>query len=95
MKEMAFSDRVNYFIGPLEKELQRRIKLEKPKNMEYLYYVAQDWARTMAAYMDELQPDHGETDKALPLLIKKEKEVSENEDEFDVIKLRLNSMDMQ
>jgi len=45
--------------------------------------------------MDELQPDHGETDKAPPLLIKKEKEVSENEDEFDVIKLRLNSMDMQ
>jgi hypothetical protein len=102
-KEMAFGDRVNYFIAPLEKELQRRIKLEKPKNMEYLYDAAQDWARTMAAYMDDPEPEppDNETGTTPSLLIKKgkgkekEKQLdSEDEDELDVLKLRVNSMDM-
>jgi hypothetical protein len=41
---MAFGDRLQYFLGPLEMELQCTIKREHPRSMEVVYDSAIDWA---------------------------------------------------
>jgi hypothetical protein len=43
-KEMAFGDRLQYFLSPLEKDLRRFIKREHPNTMEIVYDAAIDWA---------------------------------------------------
>jgi hypothetical protein len=43
-EEMAFGDRLHYFIRPLPLKCQRTIKLEHPRSMETVYDAAIDWA---------------------------------------------------
>src|SRR5947207_9775908 len=43
-KEMAFGDRLHYFIAPLELDLRRFIKRDHPHTMELAYDAAVDWA---------------------------------------------------
>jgi hypothetical protein len=49
VKEMAFGDRLHYFIQPLEVDLKRFIKRDHPRNMELAYDAAIDWAYTNKA----------------------------------------------
>ena len=44
VKEMAFGDRLHYFIAPLELDLRRFIKRDHPHTMELAYDAAVDWA---------------------------------------------------
>src|SRR5947207_8001478 len=44
VKEMAFGDRLHYFIAPLELDLRRFIKRDNPHTMELAYDAAVDWA---------------------------------------------------
>jgi len=46
VKEMAFGDRLHYFIRPFEVDLRRFIKRDHPRNMELTYDAAIDWAYT-------------------------------------------------
>jgi Retrotransposon gag protein/Zinc knuckle len=46
IKEMAFGDRLHYFIRPFEVDLKRFIKRDHPQTMELAYDAAIDWAYT-------------------------------------------------
>ena len=49
VKEMAFGDRLHYFIQPFEVDLKRFIKRDHPRTMELAYDAAIDWAYTNKA----------------------------------------------
>jgi hypothetical protein len=44
VNEMAFYDRFCYFIAPFSGTLQRHLKREQPKTMEFVYDAAMEWA---------------------------------------------------
>ena len=44
VNEMAFYDRFSYFIAPFSGTLQRHLKREQPKTMEFVYDAAMEWA---------------------------------------------------
>ena len=45
-QDMAFGDRLNYFIMPFDVELKRYIKRDHPRTMEVAYDAALDWVYT-------------------------------------------------
>lgn len=60
-EDMSFGDRLEYFLGPFDIRLKRRIKNEHHSKMESVYNAAQEWAM---AYIDTLE---GEKRKELML----------------------------
>jgi Ty3 transposon capsid-like protein/Zinc knuckle len=88
-KEMAFGDRLHYFISPFETEFRRAIKREHPKTMELAYDAAIDWA-----YINQDDSDASTNPQGPPLLTpatnetKKKKDDASDDDELDVMDMR-------
>jgi hypothetical protein len=93
-KEMAFGDRLHYFIGPFETGLQRAIKQDHPRTMEVAYDSAIDWASTYHEVKENTNEVKGnpllmaETREFARALVKSKRNAdmdTDNEEELDVM----------
>jgi hypothetical protein len=57
-EDMTFGDKLEYFLQPFSKDLQRHVKNERPMRMEVAYDAALDWA---TVYMDTTDYDPTKT----------------------------------
>jgi Ty3 transposon capsid-like protein/Zinc knuckle len=81
VSEMAFGDRLHYFIAPFEMKLKRAIKTDHPRTMELAYDAATDWA-----YINVISKvEASNPDPSLGSLAASDKDISE--DELDTIEM--------